>query len=783
MKNILLHFLFLFLTINTAFSTNYYFSTSGNDSNSGTSTNSPFKSTDKLISLQLFAGDSILFKKGEVFVGNIMIKQSGTIAQPIVISSYGTGSQLSILTGASSLRNWSVYSQNTKLYTTTLPSTVKQLYSNDKLLDLARYPNAPNYLYANSGMTVGNVQQFSPTTLTQTSGYWVGATVKYRANNWAWEYRKITGFSNGNISYFPDTRYAVAGGNDFFIENKFEQLDAKNEWFYNTTSKQLFLYPESASTMTTANIKAVLFDNAVKLDSLVSNITISNIIFDKYSGNGIYGTARNSNVRIENCAFQNIEEMGVKFYRKANNCFVNNCFFMDVRGRGISFVESYKNTISNNTLKRIGMLPGRGISGVNGYVGIVCEIRDESRNRVLDQFDSISNHNIVRHNTIDSTGYIGIRVDGQYNTVEKNIINHAMLTMDDGGGLYCYNTITKSSIISNNFVMNSATQASITNGIYIDNNAYDMSVINNTVLNIPGAGVLINAEAHDNIVRSNVLFNNYIGVCFSDWGTTAIYGNKIYKNTIVSNSSGYPAIQINSNTGRYNVAVADSNYFVNPHTDNIFQYMWNQNSNFNLATWRTKVPYNDIHSVALTTNSSPKATAGNFFLFTNKTDNLRTVDLTGCGCTDLKSNSINQLELPAFSSQVLIKDPTKCTGIVNDTPFLLPNYTWPSKGYDNAVYAGDNYIGFVSVVPTVSSNQNFTIFPNPITRGGLLTVEGKGLDINNCALIISDLTGKILHKTQLSAANTIDLNGLNSGVYFLSIQNDKYSKSFKLVVK
>lgn len=772
---------YLFICLNT-FSTNYYFSITGNDNNAGTNKNSPYKSIEKLSIVNLLPGDSILFKKGEVFIGQIQLKSSGTAQHSIVVSAYGEGTSLPVITGASSVPNWNVYPQDSKLYYTTVLKPVKQLYLDNTLLDLARYPNSPNFLKAKSGLTNGNIQQASPTTLTQASGYWVGATVKYRSNDWTWEYRPISGFSNGNISYSVDTRYGVNAGNTFFIENKKEQLDAKNEWYYDNATKQVIYYPANSANIHTSNVKAVLHDNGVKIDSLISYIKIANIVFDKFAKNGIYGVAKNSYIEVDNCAFMNIEEVGVKFYRKASNCLVNNCFLKDIRGRGISFVESYRNTISNNTLRRIGLIPGRGLSGINNFSGIICEIRDETKSKSFDQYDSIANHNYVLHNTIDSTGYIGIRVDGQYNNIEKNIINHAMQTMNDGGGLYCYNTVTRSSKINNNFVMNSSTQAGSTNGIYIDNDAFDMTVQNNTIANIPGNGVLINAQAHDNTVRSNTLFNNYIGICFSDWGTTAIYGNKIYQNTIVSNAPGNPSIQINSSTGRYNVAVADSNYYINPFDENIFQYMWKQTISFNLTTWRTKIPYNDLHAIALT-NLAPKATAGTLFLFTNKLDSPRTVDLTGCGCTDLKSTQINQLILAPFTSQVLIKDPAKCTGLVNDTPFTLPTFTWPLANYDNGVFANDSVFNVISGISEIEKNENFSIFPNPASVGENLKLCSFQKDETPIYVQIMDITGKTVMSKLKVKKLEFKLPEIFQGIYLVYISSGKSINTVKLVVK
>jgi len=77
----------------------YYFSSStGNDSNVGSEA-SPFQTVSKLNSLVLVGGDKIFFKKGDTFVGQIIVSYSGTIGFPIVYNSYGVG-DLPVLTAS-----------------------------------------------------------------------------------------------------------------------------------------------------------------------------------------------------------------------------------------------------------------------------------------------------------------------------------------------------------------------------------------------------------------------------------------------------------------------------------------------------------------------------------------------------------------------------------------------------------------------------------------------------------------------------------------------------------
>ena len=77
----------------------YYFSSStGIDSNLGSEA-SPFQTISKLNSLVLVAGDKILFKKGDTFIGQILVSYSGINGSPIIYGSYGVG-DLPLLTAS-----------------------------------------------------------------------------------------------------------------------------------------------------------------------------------------------------------------------------------------------------------------------------------------------------------------------------------------------------------------------------------------------------------------------------------------------------------------------------------------------------------------------------------------------------------------------------------------------------------------------------------------------------------------------------------------------------------
>lgn len=71
---------------------NWYFDNSGNDAGPGDSTH-PFRSLQRLKSLTLGAGDTLFLRSGELFDGELRLRDgvSGIPDHPIVITSYGQG--------------------------------------------------------------------------------------------------------------------------------------------------------------------------------------------------------------------------------------------------------------------------------------------------------------------------------------------------------------------------------------------------------------------------------------------------------------------------------------------------------------------------------------------------------------------------------------------------------------------------------------------------------------------------------------------------------------------
>jgi len=127
---------------------NYYFSGAGSDSYSNIQAQNavtPWKSIAKLNAVfsTLVAGDSVLFKRGDVFYGSIVFNRSGSSGRPIVIGAYGTGNR-PIITGLATLSGWSPVN-NGGVYEASaigVKNYVNLVAMNGTPQAVGRYPNA-----------------------------------------------------------------------------------------------------------------------------------------------------------------------------------------------------------------------------------------------------------------------------------------------------------------------------------------------------------------------------------------------------------------------------------------------------------------------------------------------------------------------------------------------------------------------------------------------------------------------------------------------------------------
>lgn len=89
----------------TRATTFYVDATYGNDVNPGTSESAPWQTISKVKSFGLAAGDFVLFKRGEAWHEELVIKQDGAQGAPITFGAYGTGEK-PIISAADIVSDW-----------------------------------------------------------------------------------------------------------------------------------------------------------------------------------------------------------------------------------------------------------------------------------------------------------------------------------------------------------------------------------------------------------------------------------------------------------------------------------------------------------------------------------------------------------------------------------------------------------------------------------------------------------------------------------------------------
>jgi hypothetical protein len=594
-KNILkLHlitFIMLFFNVNFIFPLSYYISSSGNDLNNGTSSSTPWKTITKVNSIfgSLNPGDQILFNKGDTFFGTLNVTVQGTPGNEIVISSYGTGS-LPVITGKKRITGWVHHSGN--IYKKVTSDTVYQIYIEDNLMRIARFPNT-GFLKIDAGN--GN-NGFLDADLVQSSGYWVGSNCRIRTANYSYETKLVSAFSGGNITFSSPTQFTGGQNYGYYLDNKLSLLDSENEWYQDLTTGTLYFYAPGG-----VNPDNIIVDAVVKKNCVVVTVNKHNLKFKdlKISGCREIGldAFTSNNVTIKDCYFNHTGKYGLRL--NGLNDLIDHNIFEDNLNDGLT-ANMTNGQIINNEINRNGLIAGYGENGT-GYFGM--------------QINS-SQRTLVMNNTVDSSGYSGICV-GKSSIIKNNIVSYSCLVLNDGAGIDL-TYLPDSLQILNNIVSNSignmessANPSSYAHGIYVNGTAFKNCIIqNNTVYSCRCVGIAIDHSTTtvNNKIIGNLMYNNYVSqMIFMDYSASSfvpIY-NTIIKNNILYCLQSTQICMEQRNYPSVNYAdfgFFDSNYYCNPYNEfvfrrTIFQPSFNSNY-YMLSQWKTNFN-EDLNSKSL----------------------------------------------------------------------------------------------------------------------------------------------------------------------------------------
>lgn len=238
----------IFLSANA---TNYYVAINGSDSNNGTSPLSPWKSLSKVNSMMntLLPGDSVLFRRGDEFNGSLNMTKSGTTANPIVFSVYGTGNALAIINGCATVSNWSRYKGNIwrAYHNNNSSNDINNVFINGIQKEIGRFPNRVGSIGTpNTNGMQGYIQApygtFSSFTSTSFNGIdFTGGLVAGKSTPYS-NYNKRIISQTGNTINFSTPATITNGICGYAIVDHLNTLDVDGEWYFNKAVDSLYLY-------------------------------------------------------------------------------------------------------------------------------------------------------------------------------------------------------------------------------------------------------------------------------------------------------------------------------------------------------------------------------------------------------------------------------------------------------------------------------------------------------------------------------------------------------------
>jgi parallel beta-helix repeat protein len=649
---------FILLTISIfSHATNYYVSNSGNDFNSGLTTSLPWQTLSYVNTKTFSPGDSILFKRGDVwYLDSLVIHSIGTVDNPIIYSSYGTGNN-PIISEFTTVSGW-VNLGNNIWESSTVVSTIATcniVSINGVNTPMGRTPNKGTTYTITSHNT--NVS-ITSTSLTGTPD-WTGAEVVFRYGDYTWSRGKITAQSGGTLT--ENSTLTASDGWGFFIQNDIKTLDVQNEWYFNPTTKKITIYSVG---LPTAVVKVASINNIVTFDKESYNysktryITFNSIDFtganyctfkgfpSLVSGHQLDG------VIIQNCNISFSGESAIDFI--ATSAVVNNNRITDTNGTAIFLSNSGPTTVKGNYIHNTEMIVGQGTI-TRGYFA----------NSVTVNCYAMTGDVLIEGNTIINSGYNGIGFgNSNITTVRYNYVDSFDLKFSDGAGIGTGGTSGVGTLVTGNIVLNgggpsayegSNTASSTAVGLYLDDGTQNVEASYNTVYNCTWFGIYLHNASYNNI-HHNTFFNSSRQIRTMDDATAgAVSNNLINNNQFISKTSTQAVCDFNSAVGDLNIGTFDYNVYTRPiaETTTIMVYQTTGGaSNKTLATWKT-FSGQDAHS---TTATQTISTVNDFQFEFNATNANKTVILSQ-PMIDVKGNKyVGSILLTPYSSVVLMKD-------------------------------------------------------------------------------------------------------------------------------
>ncbi|MBN2498303.1 MAG: right-handed parallel beta-helix repeat-containing protein [Deltaproteobacteria bacterium] len=446
-------------------------------------------------------GDRILLRRGGCYAA------SGVeIGRSLTVAAYGQGVN-PILTASFELPLPGSWAQNAAVRTGEIAERVLACYVDGRFVPLARYPNQGFLQIDNDDDPDRIVDAELAERAGVAAGRWTGAQVRWRRWSWWWETRPIESHSAvdtlelGEEGRFDDPFSDPGSG--YFIDDDLDELDAPGEWVWE--DGRLYLYPPDWAEPDSMEVRVV---TSAETGVTASGASFADVQFQRFAGTALQ--LSRGPVRIERCTFAEIETDAIRYTWDAQPFTVRGSVFRDVRNvaiQGWADAAGPAGTrIERNLFLRIGMQPGYGGSGSWHAAGVILGNANAATfqlNRVID------------------TGYAGVILGSDGQTVARNVFVRTMGTLNDGAAVY---TNCNASEIRENIILDTigALDTShpwypLGHGIWPEflSDFRDSVIVDNTIYGSSGHGIMLPNNFHCEIARNVAVDNRRAGLGLS----------------------------------------------------------------------------------------------------------------------------------------------------------------------------------------------------------------------------------------------------------------------------
>ena len=722
-KVIFLLFSLIFINVSA---TNYYVSNMGDDSNDGLSEASAWKTLNKVnTKMSIFnSGDIVAFKGGDEFYGTLNI----TNKNGIIITSYGSGK--AIITGGKIITGWSNIGNN--IWEASETSKVHQLFENGEVLSQARYPKIVNDYNPKSNYfqvtSKSSNTVFKCSTLIGLPNI-VGASVQIQSADWKFTSVIIKAFNSGTgqITLEKAPSHPIDEGDNFFVINHVNLLDANGEWYYDTGTNKLFIY----SILTPKNIVGNTLDGiGIEIEGS-DYITIQNISIKYYTEKGINAKS-SGNLTVDNSEFLYCYDYGIRTKLSPNATITNN-FFKGGMRNAVTFNEWDGTTYPSSSIVSNNIIYEHGIV-------------KQATARNFDISQTIGLHgsgDTMSYNDIQKIGYNGVRIYGSNATIEYNFIKDFCLTSKDGGAIYSQassfaGTKVDGGIIRNNIIINRDFGYKWgAFGIYNDDRSKNIQVLNNTISDTY-SGIFLHNTKNITIDGNNIYNTREVSLTFvedSRGGEGEMVNNTITNNDVFILKTKVTPLKLrNGNWKHLNFGTFDKNKYWNPYYDKSVKLKIKSSSGQNktLLEWQNQYEQ-DAKSKSDNLNWMPQTPETRSIIIYNKEKTQQVKNLSGIW-EDLDSKRYNgSITLEPYTSKILI---------------LIENFVGTidaNAGDDVSICSGESTTltangGTSYSWSTGETTKNITVNPNATTIYTVtVSEEGSSSDTDDVMVTVNDV--------------------------------------------